>query len=58
MKLILNAPDFTDAVTWAIQAYDSKDTQSYAALTVDRNSGRASLVHANQVSHKIGRAHV
>lgn len=51
MKLTLNAPDFTDAVTWAIQAYDSKDTQSYAALTVDRNSGRASLVHANQVSH-------
>lgn len=51
MKLTLNASDFTDAVTWAIQGYDSKDTQSYAALNVDRDSGRASLVHANQVSH-------
>jgi len=51
MKLTIDPTDLADAVAWSIQNYDAKDTQSYVALTVDRDSGSASLTHVNQVSY-------
>ena len=51
MKLTIDPQDLADAVAWSIQNYDAKDTQSYVALTVERDSGKASLTHVNQVSH-------
>ena len=51
MKLTIDPSDLADAVAWSIQNYDAKDTQSYVALTVERENGSASLTHVNQVSH-------
>jgi len=51
MKLTIDPQDLADAVAWSIQNYDAKDTQSYVALTVERDNGKASLTHVNQVSH-------
>lgn len=51
MKLTIDPQDLADAVAWSVQNYDAKDTQSYVALTVERDSGTASLTHVNQVSH-------
>lgn len=51
MKLTVDPQNLADAVAWATQNYDQKDTQSYVALTLDRQSGKASLTHVNQVSH-------
>jgi len=51
MKLTTDPQDLADAVAWSIQNYDAKDSQSYVALTVERDIGKASLTHVNQVSH-------
>lgn len=51
MKFTIDPKDFAEAVAWSIQNYDAKDSQSYVALAVERESGRASLTHVNQVSH-------
>ena len=51
MNLTIDPSDLADAVAWSIQNYDAKDTQSYVALTVERENGSASLTHVNQVSH-------
>lgn len=51
MKLTIEPQDLADAVAWSVQNYDAKDTQSYVALTVEAESGSASLTHVNQVSH-------
>lgn len=51
MKFTIDPQSFGDAVAWVVQNYDPKDSQSYVALTVERESGKASLTHVNQVSH-------
>lgn len=51
MKLTIDPQDLADAVAWSVQNYDAKDSQSYVALTVERDNGQASLTHVNQVSH-------
>jgi len=51
MKLTIDPQDLADAVAWSIQNYDAKDSQSYVALTLEKDSGKASLTHVNQVSH-------
>lgn len=51
MKLTIDPQDLADAVAWSVQNYDAKDSQSYVALTVERDNGKASLTHVNQVSH-------
>jgi len=51
MKLTIDPQDLADAVAWSTQNYDAKDTQSYVALTVERENGSAALTHVNQVSH-------
>lgn len=51
MKFKIEPKSLADTVAWAVQNYDAKDSQSYVALTVEKDSGKASLTHVNRASH-------
>lgn len=51
MKFKIEPKSLADTVAWVVQNYDAKDSQSYVALTVEKDTGKASLTHVNRASH-------
>lgn len=49
MKITVNTKSFAAAIDWATKSYDSKDSFSYVALTLDKD-GAAHLFHTNLTS--------
>ncbi len=50
MKLTLDPKSFVEAISWATKNYDSKDSNAYVALVVDKN-GKGHLFHSNSTAY-------